>query len=101
MRCLTFFVVVPLAIAADSPAIQRGRKLYQDNCIACHGMDGSGGRGRSLLGKLKYGRDRKVLAVIIQNGVPNTLMPASDLPARDNLLLADYVLHLNRKGKRK
>src|SRR5689334_21413988 len=99
MLCLTLFAVLALASAAENSALQRGRKLYEDNCIACHAMDGSGGRGRSLLGKLKYGRDRKVLAGIIQNGIPNTLMPASDLPRSDNLLLADYVLSLNRKGK--
>jgi mono/diheme cytochrome c family protein len=31
-----------IAPARDHPAMQSGARLYQDNCVACHGWDGKG-----------------------------------------------------------
>jgi cytochrome c-L len=35
----------------NSNAIADGKKLYESNCIACHGADGTGKMGPTLVGK--------------------------------------------------
>jgi mono/diheme cytochrome c family protein len=32
----------PQIVAANDPAMQHGQAVYQDNCAACHGLDGAG-----------------------------------------------------------
>jgi mono/diheme cytochrome c family protein len=95
---LVLVLSASLTYAAD---LDRARELYAERCIACHAVDGGGGRGPSLLGRLKYGKNRRTLARIIGEGIPRTLMPSSDLPEADNLLLADYVRHLNARANPK
>ena len=36
-------------LAGDAAAVARGRKLFLDNCSACHGDEGEGGAGPSLV----------------------------------------------------
>ncbi len=109
MRTLPAVVLLAAAFcwwteAAAPKRLRRGQKLFEDNCVACYAMDGSGtGRGADLRRELQYGSNSKELIQVIQHGIPGR-MPATDLSGRDAHRLADYVLYLNggkAKGKRK
>jgi mono/diheme cytochrome c family protein len=69
-----------LARAADeftTDRVQRGRQVYTQQCVSCHGAQGEGGVGPAL-------NDRKLLKntldsvffSLIRSGIPNTQMPA-------------------------
>ncbi|MEE4246140.1 MAG: cytochrome-c oxidase, cbb3-type subunit III [Kangiellaceae bacterium] len=77
----------------DAPAAQvkAGEAIFKQNCIACHGMDGT---GHQMLGAPNltdniwlYGRSRKVIAQTIRNGRQG-MMPAHQK------ILGDAKLHL-------
>ena len=36
---------------SDADAIADGKKLYTSNCIVCHGADGTGKMGATIVGK--------------------------------------------------
>jgi putative heme-binding domain-containing protein len=58
-----------------------GRRLFQEACSACHGQNGGGGHGPSLVdGRRLRGLDDKQLHEAIRNGVRGTDMPPSTLP---------------------
>jgi len=56
---------------------RRGRAIYADQCVICHGPNGEGGTGPALnnRGLLKNTLD-EVLFSVIRSGVPGTQMPA-------------------------
>ncbi len=62
---------------AHKTSLQRGRQLYVDNCVSCHGSRGEGGVGSVLnnSGLLKKASDA-VLFATIASGRPSTVMPA-------------------------
>ncbi len=69
-----------LAKAADSlnrERVSAGAKIYQAQCVSCHGSQGEGGVGMVLNSKqlLKSTPD-EVFFSLIRSGVPNTKMPA-------------------------
>jgi len=57
--------------------IQRGRRIYTEQCVACHGAAGEGGSGTALNDKnlLKNTLD-DIFYSVIRSGVPSTQMPA-------------------------
>jgi mono/diheme cytochrome c family protein len=57
--------------------VNRGRAIYTEQCVACHGAQGEGGVGFTLNDRdlLKNTLD-SVFFSIIRSGVPNTQMPA-------------------------
>jgi putative heme-binding domain-containing protein len=71
------------AMLACSLAAQddEGRRLFQEACSACHGQNGGGGHGPSLVdGRRIRGLDDKQLHDAIRNGVRGSDMPPSTLP---------------------
>ena len=69
-------------------AIAAGAKLYQTSCGACHGADGSGGRGPNLVRQLSsHPLKDEELFTTIRNGVPGTDMPPTKLSDDDTLRL--------------
>ncbi len=57
--------------------VQRGRLIYEQQCVNCHGAQGEGGVGPALNNRtlLKNTLD-SVFFSVIRSGVPNTQMPA-------------------------
>ncbi|MEJ2707567.1 MAG: c-type cytochrome [Anaerolineales bacterium] len=57
--------------------VDRGRALYSQQCVSCHGVQGEGGVGPALNNRtvLKNTLDN-VFFSVIRSGVPNTQMPA-------------------------
>ncbi len=69
-----------LAEAAETLAderVHRGREIFTEQCVSCHGAQGEGGVGTALnnRGLLKNTLD-DVFFSVIRSGVPSTEMPA-------------------------
>jgi cytochrome c oxidase cbb3-type subunit 3 len=70
----TLFAIV--AFAGALPA-QDGKVLFRGNCAFCHGIDGNGGRGPSLVStRISQNTSDATLKTIIREGIPGTTMPA-------------------------
>jgi putative heme-binding domain-containing protein len=82
---------------ADPNDLNAGKRAYVAQCALCHGMDGSGGYGPSLLVPvLRRASDDKGLLRVVERGIPN-LMPGfggANGP-RKSWQLAAYVRTLN------
>ncbi|MFK2902552.1 cytochrome-c oxidase, cbb3-type subunit III [Dyella ginsengisoli] len=86
-------------LAGDPAAIQMGKRLFLDNCEACHGREG---RGNTLLGAPNltdqdwlYGGDGKAILTSIQNGRAGVMPPWASLGEQNVKNLAQYVLSLS------
>jgi len=75
------FALILLLLSAATIAAPRGDRLYEKNCGACHGLDGSGGVGIPLsLPSFQASVDDHFLFQNIRHGRPGRVMPAfSDL----------------------
>jgi len=63
--------------AGNAQAIAAGRTLYNQACVACHGADGRGDRGPSLVsGTLTHGNADGEVFITIRSGVRGSQMPA-------------------------
>ncbi|MCH2278937.1 MAG: c-type cytochrome [Vicinamibacterales bacterium] len=88
------FIWSPSALlgqAADDLA--SSRQLYENQCARCHGIDGGGGEGPSLIGRqFSHAADDESLTRIIRNGIPGTAMPGAGWLDEDEAQsLANYV----------
>ncbi|EMI54254.1 cytochrome c [Rhodopirellula sallentina] len=91
--------------------------LYQEHCVVCHGVSGSGA-GPASRYQVPYPRDfragvfkwkstarsekptREDLAELLQRGIPGTPMPSfSLLPPSDREAIIDYVIYLSVRGE--
>lgn len=93
---------VPFLMPTDSVEAghlhKRGEKLFQKNCLGCHGEtgDGEGPAAEGLMPRPANLTEAKMslshINSIILNGVPGTSMPAwRDLPPKDVQALVVYV----------
>lgn len=84
----------PTPLASMGPAdIELGKRLFQNNCAVCHGIDGSGSSGPSLR-KPKFLRaaDDEALVNLITTGIPGAGMPPSwHLRPNGQRMIAAYV----------
>jgi putative heme-binding domain-containing protein len=63
----------PYTSAAD---VDRGKRLFANNCAVCHGPTGAGGRGADLArAHLPRAPDDPALFQVIRDGIPGTEMP--------------------------
>src|SRR6266700_4626124 len=78
-------------------AVEAGRELFAGACSACHGPNGEGGHGPSLVDGWQVRRaSDQALFDSIKAGVPGTDMPPSPLPDEKIRLLATFVRSLSR-----
>ncbi|MBM3724723.1 MAG: c-type cytochrome [Acidobacteria bacterium] len=78
---------------AAAPNAEAGRKLYNANCTACHGLDGAAGdRAPALGAQRRYLRRTEAeLFDAIKAGIAGTLMPASPLPDSQVREIVGYI----------
>jgi cytochrome c oxidase cbb3-type subunit 3 len=76
----------------DPAAIAAGAKLYATSCAACHGPDGSGGRGPNLVRRrLWHPLSDEDIFSTIRNGVPGADMPPTKLPDAETWKLVAFI----------
>lgn len=87
--------------AANLPAtspIEQGRQVFATNCSVgyCHGLEGRAGKGPRLRDRMW---SRSYLRSTIENGIPNSSMPAwkNRLPASSIDTVVAYILSIGRQ----
>ena len=77
-----------------------GEKLFQSNCVLCHGANGVGGAGGPALKQhqMRNGSSDWAIFKTISNGIAGTSMPPSALPLNDRWRLVGYVKSLVQGG---
>ncbi len=98
---MIFFLCLLLQDPQDP--IQQGKKLFQGQCAVCHGIDGHGSTGPSLIrAKLPRAADEAALLRVIAEGIPNTNMPGSwQMSEREVKWTAAYVRSIGRVAEEK
>jgi mono/diheme cytochrome c family protein len=84
-------------LASGAPDPAAGRRLFQVNCIGCHGPNGEGGRGPTLAAPhLPRGTSEAAIARIIAQGIHGTDMPPFILAPPEVRDLAAWVWRLGQ-----
>lgn len=87
---------------ADAAVVERGRGVYVGSCGACHGVDARGGQlgGPNLLRSqlVLNDQDGELIAPVVKNGRPGTLMVPMPIPDADIKAIATYLHHLQAQG---
>ena len=83
-------------------SIEKGKKIFENNCVRCHGMDASGLTGPSLRRpKLKYAPDLSSFTTVVEQGIPGTGMPAnwsfSDTECHQLFSYLSYLKNIGRE----
>jgi len=74
---------------------QEAKRLFEQNCSACHGVDAGGGEGPDLHGVLAKLGDPTVQD-IIRRGIPGTAMPGSStISERETVAIVVYLRGLD------
>lgn len=72
-----------------------GRRLFESQCAICHGQNGGGGKGPSLLKpKLNKAPDQATLEKLIENGIQPEMPGAWTLSPKELTQVAEYVRSL-------
>jgi putative heme-binding domain-containing protein len=80
----------------NSSAIAQGKTLFLTVCSGCHGPNGEGGRGPSLIEARNIRRASNTdLFGWIQKGIPGTDMPPAPLPDENLWQLTAFVRNLS------
>ncbi|MEZ5538503.1 MAG: cytochrome c oxidase subunit II [Pseudomonadales bacterium] len=78
--------------------IERGKKIYEKDCVACHGVNGEGGVGKAIAGsKIAIGPIDHHLETVVK-GVPSTAMQAFGGSLNDLDLAAVVTYQRNAFG---
>jgi len=79
---------------ATPDRIAQGRKLFEQNCTACHGQNATGGRGSDLTGRLQHGATENEIVDNITHGIAGTEMPGFPLSRDDAQAIAAFLRSL-------
>jgi len=86
-------------IAKTEKSIAQGRKLYEKNCIACHGEAGKGGIGPDLTVPVRiHGNTDGEMFHVITDGVAGTAMKGFRKELSDEMRwhLVNYITSLRK-----
>ncbi len=103
---LSLTVLLPALAAVNNPRtssadIAAGEKTFRSHCAACHGYDGSGGRGPNLAaGRYYHGSTDEDLFNNISNGIEGTEMPGIFYSADRVWQIVAYVRSLSAGSER-
>jgi putative heme-binding domain-containing protein len=85
-------------IIANPTELAKGQKIFEQQCVTCHGPKGEGERGPTLAQpNLARATDNQTLMQIVARGIPNTEMVGGRLKAGEAPYLAAYVRSLGRR----
>jgi len=109
-------VAVPLAPEMDSDSVERGRELYQAQCVACHGASGRGDGPSSFTlrdwkdsvvrprdfttGVFRAGSEPRDVFVRMKTGLNGTPMPEIYGSDDDLWAIVHYILSLQDETSR-
>ena len=86
-----------VTLVSDKAMLEDGKKIFIENCAACHGMQGQGGIGPNLSDQYwLHGGGLKNIFKTIKNGVPGKSMKAwqNDFSPKQIQEMASYILTL-------
>lgn len=70
----------------------RGGEVFRNRCAVCHGTDGSGGHGPSLLrASYDHGDSEFAIYKVLRDGIPATAMAATNLTARERWQVVGFL----------
>ena len=80
--------------------INSGKAVFRSNCAFCHGVNGAGGRGPTLIGaRVAQNTSDAELKTIVKQGIAGTSMPAFDDMDDDDLdHLVAHIRSLSSSG---
>lgn len=79
-----------------------GKKLFENHCALCHGIDGGGGRGPNLRRpKLDHAADDAALRALVQNGIAPEMPEGWFLSPEDIANVAAYVRSIGKVAEEK
>jgi putative heme-binding domain-containing protein len=97
MRTATILFAAAALLPAQPNDVSEGKRLFIARCAGCHGAYGEGGRGAALnTGNFRHGGANAELFQTIRNGVPNTEMPASNMPDADVERIVGFIKQLGQ-----
>ncbi len=85
--------------AVETVSVSEGRRLFQENCSACHGDTGKGGRGPDLTsGAWKHGGSDAEIVRNTLRGIPGTQMPAIAITELEAMKIVKFLRSLGKPG---
>ena len=80
--------------------ILEGEQLFRVHCAVCHGADGSGGHGPSLLrSSYDHGDSSFAIYRVLRDGIPETTMVPSGLDAAQRWKVVGYLSSLQGRAE--
>src|SRR5712671_665255 len=84
---------IQYSASASEDDRRAGARIFREQCMGCHGSDGSGGPHAPSLMRSEYKHGDSDLAIYttLRDGVPGTAMPSAGLSLRELLQLVANV----------
>lgn len=87
----------PYATASD---VAEGERLFQRNCVICHGGDATGGLGPDLTrGFFRHAASDQQLFGVVRRGIEGTGMPSTGLDDQQAWQVVSYLRTLGESGR--
>ena len=110
LKLIAVTLFFALNVVAEESHFDLGKKVFESNCVTCHGQQGdgrgpasvaiSGAKPRDFTtGKFKYGSTDDEIFKTITNGVPGTAMPPwNSLSVLERKAVISYLKKFSAKN---